>query len=289
MKKLSFIICFLHLAASLAAQVTTFSVETDKNRIVIGEQFQLTVKTVFDSKQTIDAFDIDSLDHFEVLSRLKPDSQEEGSSLIVQQSFVLTSWDSGKWMIPAFTFAGKTSKAFPVTVSFSPFNPAEDYHDIKEIIEVDKPPRTTWYWYLLGLLLLFVIGILLFPGNKKEVKTSESLPQIKYGSREAMHALEKLEKEYELLSSKIFYTELVDILRSYLRLRIKTDPFTTATGILAGRISEMEAPSNLKDEVATVLMQADLAKFAKHEAVNEEKRNAMQSVKKLIQSTDNRR
>jgi hypothetical protein len=249
---------------------------------------KLIVKTVFTSKDAVRPFKIDSIPHFEILSSSKPDSQEQGNELLVQQSFVLTSWEIGGWMIPAFTYEGKTSKVRAVAVSFSPFNPAQDYHDIKDIIEVEKPPRKNWYWYLLGLLLLLVLVILLFPAGKKQDATSPPPPKITYGSKEAMNALAKLEKEYDTLSSKIFYTELVDILRSYLRLRIKTDPFTTATEMLAGKIAEMPAPSDLKEEVIAVLTQADLAKFARHEAGNDEKLMALQSVKKLIQSTDNR-
>jgi hypothetical protein len=288
MKKFCFIICFLHLAASLAAQVKAFSVETDKNSIVIGDQLQLIVKTVFSSKEPFKPFAIDSIAHFEILSSSKSDSQEQGSELLVQQTFLLTSWDSGRWMIPAFSYEGKTSVAIAVTVSFSAFNPAQDYHDIKDIFEVEKPKRTNWYWYLLGLLLLLVLGILLFPAGKKQEASTPSPPKITYDSKQAMQALAKLEKEQDSLSSKIFYTELMDILRSYLRLRIKADPFTTATELLAGKIAEMGAPPDLEQQVTNVLSQADLAKFAKHEADRNERLEALQAVKKLIQSTDNR-
>jgi hypothetical protein len=59
--------------------------------------------------------------------------------------------------------------------------------------------------------------------------------------------------------------------------------------MLGDKIAGMDAPTEVKKEIAIVLVQADLAKFARHDAAGAEKKNALLAVKKLIQSTDNRR
>jgi hypothetical protein len=56
-------------------------------------------------------------------------------------------------VIPSFVFAeGIVTDSIPVDVVFSEFNPEQDYHDIKDIIEVtpQKKKDKQWWWYLIG-------------------------------------------------------------------------------------------------------------------------------------------
>ena len=152
-----------------AAQKINLSASVDKTSIFIGEQLQLTVKATFPKDQTIEWLKVDSLPHFEVLSQSKPDSQLAGNDLIVTQVITLTSWDSGRWQIPSFSMAGSNKTApLPINVTFSVFNPAQDYHDVKDILYVQKPEQQKWHWYVIGAILLILLFVLLFPGRKKK-------------------------------------------------------------------------------------------------------------------------
>ncbi len=113
------------------SQTTSFSANTDKQKIVIGEPFDLTLKATIATKDKIQWLAIDSIPHFEILNKAKIDTQVNNEVFILQQKIILTSWDSGKWPIPSFAFS-KTIKSKPIVidVSFSPFNPEQDYHDI---------------------------------------------------------------------------------------------------------------------------------------------------------------
>ncbi|HZI00208.1 MAG TPA: BatD family protein, partial [Flavisolibacter sp.] len=147
------------------------AVRVDKENILIGEQFQLIIAATMPSSSNAGTLRIDSIPHFEIL-QAKIDTQQSGRDNIYQHTLTLTSWDSGRWNIPPFAVPGSNrTKPIPITVSFSsPFNPEQEYHDVKDIMEVPKPERETWFWYLIGLLLLILLFLLLFPPNKKKDK-----------------------------------------------------------------------------------------------------------------------
>ncbi len=164
------IITFSIVLSSIAAlaQKVVISAELNKDRIFIGEQIEWTFQGVINKAQNIPWTLPDSLPHFEVLDKSKIDSQVSGEDIILKQVLTLTSWDSGSWQLPPVSIAGSNkTKPIKVDVGYSPFDPSQDYHDVKDIMDVVKPFKENWYWYLVGAILLLLIFLLLFPKKKK--------------------------------------------------------------------------------------------------------------------------
>ena len=170
--RIVFVFCLLLIAHCLTAQVVNLSY--DKQRILLGEQLGVTVKAFVDKGATLASFPIDTLPHLEVLETSKVDTTVLGETLQLSQTLIVTSWDSGRWNLPTVIADGNPTKTVALEVAFtSPWNPAQPYHDIKGIAPVEKPGRSTWWWYLVGLAVLIALFLLFFPkgkGDKKEVE-----------------------------------------------------------------------------------------------------------------------
>src|ERR671929_972963 len=93
---------FLIVSTTSFAQSSAVTATTDKQKILIAEYLRLNLKAVFPRNQPIKWFTFDTLPHFEVLNKSKIDSQLNGSSIQLQQTYLLTSWDSGRWQLPSF-------------------------------------------------------------------------------------------------------------------------------------------------------------------------------------------
>ena len=121
-----------------AQSKTTVKASIDRSGILIGEPIRLTLEADIPEHEPIRFFQPDSIPHFEFLNIEKIDTSNTGSGTVLSQVIHITSWDSGHWVIPSFQLGENiATDTLPVDVGFSPFNPEQPYHDVKEIIEVN--------------------------------------------------------------------------------------------------------------------------------------------------------
>jgi hypothetical protein len=275
---LSFNLCF--------SQTASFTASTDKQKIVIGEPFDLTLKATISKKDSVKWLTIDTFSHFEILNKAKVDTQLNNATFILQQKITLTSWDSGKWPIPSITFS-KTQKSKPIVidVSFSPFDANQDYHDLKDILEVPKPEKDVWYWYLIGAILLLLLFLLLFPSKKKKKEDEVKKPDENI-YKTSLLRLNKL-KEANIADSKLFYTELIDIFRDYLHKRKSIQSFSKTTDDLAIQISDLQLHVNKQQVLLQTLRLSDLVKFAGYKSSASEQIESLEVIRQNIIDIEN--
>lgn len=268
------------------AQKVTVSASSDKNKIVIGEQIKLTLQAVVPKDEVIDWPKVDSIHHFEVLEASKLDSQLSGDEMMLKQTLTLTSWDSGRWQIPAFVIVGThRTKPIIVDVGFSPFDRNQPYHDIKDIIEVEKPGESYWYWYLIGAVLLLLLVLLLFPGKKKEAPSAAFVPDEGI-YKQSLARLDKLKAAADG-DPKVFHTELVDIFREYLHKRKGIQSFYKTTDDLGVQIGQLQLPKTVYQSVLQTLRLSDLVKFARFQPTVEENKTSVDIIKQSITAIEN--
>ena len=203
-KVFSLFFVFFAALVSNAQNKVTFKSGVDKNKIVIGEQVHLTLEADFPVQEPMRFFTIDSIPHFEILERKKIDTVDDRQGIKLSQSLTLTSFDSGHWAIPSFELPADKpmyTDSIAVDVGFSPFDPNQDYHDIKDVIDVQvkEKKEETWYWYAAASALL-IAAIIYFLMRKKKKPVARVTVIDPYS--EAKQELEKLRKEN--LSSKAF-------------------------------------------------------------------------------------
>ena len=195
----------------------TIKTTVNKNRILIGEPLQLTIEAHLSPGSVTSFVNIDTIDHFEFLDKPVIDTISKDSGTIIKGTYMITSFDSGHWVIPSFIFSRNTHQVLktdtiPIDVVFSDFDPNQDYHDIKDIIEVAPAKKKQWWWLIAGgALLLAAIAVYLL---QKKKPTALPAPEIKVDPfEEAMKQLEQLQRDKP--EAKKYHSKLTDIFRLY--------------------------------------------------------------------------
>ncbi|HEU4902417.1 MAG TPA: hypothetical protein VFT06_06475 [Flavisolibacter sp.] len=280
--KVFFAFCLLLIAHWLPAQVINLSY--DKQRILLGEQIGVTVKAFVDKGKSLDNFPLDTIPHFEVLLSSKVDTAVVSGTLQLSQTLTITSWDSGRWNVPTVIAGGVPSKPIAIDVAFtSPWNPAQPYHDIKGIVPVKNPGKSTWWWYVIGLAVLIALFLLFFPGDKKE---KGELEVDKSAYKKALLQLEKLEKE-KPADARQYYTELVNIFRAYLKGAKGIQSFSKTTDDLSIQLQAQKMPPTDYNQLVQALRLSDLVKFAAYRPDEGMNRTALNTIKQSIMTIEN--
>lgn len=281
--KVFFTCCFLLVSFLLQAQVINLSY--DKKQILLGEQIGVGVKVFVDKGVTLDNFPLDTLPHFEVLQSSKIDTTVVGTALQLTQNLLITSWDSGRWSLPTVIAGGRPAKPVAIDVLYtSPWNPAQPYHDIKGIVPVKAPVRVTWWWYLIGLAVLTALFLLFFPKGKKEKQETE-LDKAAY--QKAMAQLQKLEKQ-TAADAKVFYTDLINIFRTYLKSAKGIQSFSKTTDDLSIQLQTQKLPAAEYNSLLQSLRLSDLVKFAAYQPDERMNNESLNIIKQSITTIEHR-
>jgi hypothetical protein len=284
MKGFIFLVFISFISFSVTAQKVTAS--ADKQKILIGEQFRLRLQANFDKNEPLDFFDIDSIPRFEILDRSEIDTSNFNDGVALIQNLTMTSWDSGKIQIEPFVLGRYQTKPLMIDVAYSPhpFDTTKPYHDIHDILEVKRPIESTWYWYLIGLLVLILLFLLFFPKGKPRAKGEFISDEGAY--KRALKKLDAQQKKTDT-DGKTFYTELIQVFREYLHKRKNIYSFSKTTEDLSHQIEKLNMDKDQYQQLVQTLVLSDFVKYAKYQSSLEERRNAIESIKESIVAIEN--
>jgi hypothetical protein len=216
-------------------------------------------------------FSLDSLKHFEIIDKGKLDSSTTDAGIAYSQHITLTSFDSGSRVIPPFriTINGTDylTDSVRMEVNFSKFDPNQDYHDIKDIIEVENPSVKYILWIIIAMTVISTAAVILFLKMKKVIKLVYQKPVSgKSALEEAMQALAELKKEHLAESGqvKLYYTRLNDILRTFLFRRWRISSLEKTNEELILQVRQLGLPETQFYKLSEALRMADFVKFAKY-------------------------
>jgi hypothetical protein len=279
MKGFIFLLLISFFSISVTAQKVTVS--ADKQKILIGEQFHLKLQANFNKSEALDFFEVDTIPRFEILDRSEIDTSKFNDGLALFQNLTLTSWDSGKIQIAPFVLGRDKTKPLIIDVAYSPhpFDTTQPYHDIHDIMEVKKPIETTWYWYLIGLLILILLFLLFFPKGKPKAKDEFVSDEGAY--KKALKKLEALNKRSDG-DSKVLYTELIQIFREYLHKRKNIYSFSKTTDDLSIQIEKLDMDRDQYQQLLQTLRLSDLVKYAKYQPAHEENQTSINDIREGI-------
>jgi hypothetical protein len=282
----------LLLTTSLFAQKVETSIDTTKNKI--GAQFTLTLKTKVKSTATVNFPKATNFGMLEVIESYPIDTIKENSNYQLIKKYGLTQFDSGKYVIPRVAVLIDKKPVFSDSIKVEVFNVKVDtlkqkMHDIKPIIQVERPTGN-WWKYLLGLIFLAGLLYLGYFLWKKYRKVPQK--EIVYNSpiEKATSLLQLLEKKELLQKGEIkeYYSEMTDIARDYIEeaIAIPAKESTTSELILGLRAASAKKKMKLSKEtlesLERVLKQADLVKFAKSKPLEFEIVNDREIIEKTI-------
>jgi hypothetical protein len=280
-----YILLVLVLSLSFFAVAQRAVATVDKQKILIGEQFHLRLQANFNKGEPLDFFEVDTIPRFDILDRSGIDTSKFNDGVALVQNLTVTSWDSGKIQIAPFSLGRYQTKALAITVAYSPspFDTTQPYHDIHDIMEVKRPSENTWYWYLIGLLILILLFLLFFPKGKPRAKGEFVSDEGAY--KKALRRLDALQKK-QSTDTKVFYTELVQVFREYLHRRKNIYSFSKTTEDLSRQVETLDLDRQQYQHLVQTLMVSDFVKYAKYQASDEERRSSLESIRETIVSIE---
>ncbi|MCO6497618.1 MAG: hypothetical protein J5I50_08145 [Chitinophagaceae bacterium] len=263
------------LPVLMAAQAPSVTVSVNKTNILIGEQIAFKVELRMpDNTYRLNWFTVpDDFGGFVVASRDKIDSTFADGILGFSQTLYITSFDSGRQVIPPLTLNltnYKVDSAFimltdsiVVNVGYSPDDNVLPFHDIKPIITVDYKNQW-WFWpgIALGALILLFIFYRLFRRKKKSALEAEP-PIPDYD--EAIMLLDRLKKESlpEKGKAKQYYVRLTDIFKRYLSRGTRVYKMQLTGEELIQEVHTLLPDKKAVASFAECIRKADAVKFAK--------------------------
>ncbi len=275
---------FLSICLSAFAEAQsgiTVSAKVDKNKIFIGQHIELTLKADIPENEAIRFFALDSLPHFEFLEKKKIDTSNTSGGTVLTQVIRITSFDSGRWAIPSFVLAENlATDSIPVEVGFSPFDPNQAYHDIKDVIDVKaEDEKKEWLWYAIagGVLLILLLYLLL---RKKTKPVTQKPEQIVDPYKEAMTQLETLQRQKP--ESKQYYSSLTDIFRLYIFRKKGILSLQKTTDDLVLQLRSLNINKDQFDKLAQTLRLGDFVKFAKYQPAEADDVESLTDIKQAI-------
>ena len=260
----------------------TIKASVDKNKILIGEQIQLTIEGYLSPESVKKFISIDSIKHFEFVEKPIIDTIDKNGGWNIKAVYKITSFDSGHWVIPSFALSpgGIKTDTIPIDVVFSDFDPTQDYHDIKDILEV-KPlkNKTKCWWYTVGGVLLLALLLLYLSRKKKPISVSAPKAAIN-PYEEAMKQLEQLQRENP--EAKQFHSRLTDIFRLYIFRKKGILSLQKTTDDMVLQLRNLDLDNEQFDKLAQSLRLSDFVKFAKYIPTSEDDKICFEEIKKSI-------
>ncbi|HEY9168419.1 MAG TPA: hypothetical protein VIN72_02930 [Lutibacter sp.] len=275
-KRIVYILFFIGIISF--AQENPVSALIDTAAIRIGEQIQYKISVNKTGRVIFPKLQLDSLGKVELVESLPVDTLKD----TYEKKYVLTSFDSGSYIIPKQQVL-INNKAFftdSLLVSVATVKVDTLKQQMFPIKAIKSEPKTfddykPLLWWIL-LILAIIATALYFILRKKEKKEVPII--IVAPIQEALQRLKELDEKQLLQQNKIktYYTELTDIVRTYIEKDIYIPALESTTNELIDTINDFNESSKLgisKEtirELKEVLESADMVKFAKSKPIVEE-------------------
>jgi len=275
LKGISHIVCMLLLLLfgpfGYAQKSPLVKVSVDRNQILIGEPIHLSLEADLPSEMRGGLILPDSIPHFEFIEKGGIDSSETAGMKTFRQQLTITSFDSGTVVFPPIALLANNKKyhsdSIRISVGYRPFDPKQDYHDIRDIIQIENPYIVYVKWAVIGLTAVSIFLFIYFSSLKvpDAEQPRKSVPKLT-PFEEAMKALEELKKQNlpESGQTKLFYTRLNDILRWFVLRKLQILSMEKTNEELILQLRQLRMAPEQFSKLAEALRMSDFVKFAKY-------------------------
>lgn len=274
------LVCLLtSWSEGVRAQSVTVDASIDSLEILIGDQakVKLQVSLDADKRAILPVYQDTLVTGIEILDVAKLDTQllNGGKRMMLTREYTITSFDSALYFLPPMevTVDSKVYKSQPLALKVFSI-PVDTLHPDQFFGQktVTNAPLVWSDWYMATACGLFLIpGVLLLiylihciRSNKpiiRKIKVSPKLPPHEV----AMKEMERIKNEKIALKGdqKAYYTELTDVLRTYIKERFGFNATEMTSAEIMEHLLECKEKEALK-ELKELFITADLVKFAKH-------------------------
>jgi hypothetical protein len=269
----------------LNAQKVSVKAKIDTNNVLIGDQLHLKLEFQSDTKTKVIWPQMpDSIGAIEVISRSRIDTTTANGQYGLSQTLTITSFDSGYYTLPAFTFIyGKdpakdslVALTNPIFLNFKTVqvDTSKAFKDIKPIIEepVTFDEYLVYFLIFLGILGLAIGVYFLWKKYKNRDKIKlEYDPKIP-AYIIALESLKQLDSEklWQKGLIKLYYIRITEILRLYIERQFSVPALEMISDEILDSMNKIRINSSAVQSLEKVLKVADMVKFAKMQPLPDE-------------------
>jgi len=305
LKKLLYILILLFSTPILFAQTAQVNAQIDLNAILIGEQanVELSIQYQVDEGDISIHFPVlyDTINEFvEVINKSKIDTlipnKEDQYTFVQKQIITITSFDSGYYEIPPFSFIVNedtlSTDAFLFEVQNVAVDTSQAIFDVKAPIEepfsIIDWVKENWMW-LFGTLILIalIIAAIIYLKNRKPVEVVKKEIPIIPPHVTALAQLEELmqQKLWQDGKVKTYHSKISEIIRTYIECRYQFNALEETTSEIMHGLRLHGIDSQTTTKLNQLLILADLVKFAKEKPLPNENEMSMESAIHFINNT----
>ena len=267
----------------------------DRQDILIGEPINYKLLFTFPTSDYQIEFNVpDSIEHFEILDKIKSDSTDKKGNYLVFQNIRFTSWDSGRWAIPSFAVKirnAATNSRYTlntdqllINVGYAPADSTGELRDIKPVMDVFYIDNS-WIYIAAAVLTAIILLVILYRYFKRRPKREKPIFDSKLTPyEEAMASLKNLEGAnlWDAAVLKGYYTSISDILKKYYSRTQGKNLLNKTTAEMLLLFKEKEMPAEAIGMLAETLRRGDAVKFAKYNPPQTENEQSLQQVRSVI-------
>lgn len=282
------------------AQVPSASLDTAVLRI--GEQVELLLSIDLPTDAPAGmvnwpVFGDTLINQLEVVRKGPVDSVQDAAGLHLTQRIFLTSFDTGHWAIPPFTFvvSGSPRETSPLLIEVR--NVALDDPKVqrpaKTIYEV---PFSIGYWIRahlvellagLGALVLIIAGLFYLTRKRKTVPAPVVEAPMEPVHLRTLRSLRELDASrlWQQGEHKAYHSRITDLLRSYIEERYQVPAMESSTDELLQELGVSPMNNEQRTHLENMLRLADLVKFAKAKPTPAENEQMMAGAIRFVEAT----
>ena len=268
------------------SQAITVSAALDSSIMKIGEQRKIALEVKQPHSAVVYFPTINGNDTLaqgiEILKITPPDTLKSNNALTIKQEYFITSFDTGRYVLPPFVFKSKTQSYTTEQLYLDVITYDEDLTNAQMTgMAENYDPPFNWGRFLLYLSIVLGIlglGALIYYIYKvvQEMKNNQIEEEIFVDNRLpheiALEELEKIksDKLWQKGEVKVYYTVLTDTLRDYFTRRFNIPAMEmTSSEIIRSLKYEHDAVDAI-ERVREIFDISDMVKFAKMEPSQED-------------------
>jgi hypothetical protein len=244
------------------------------------------------SQQMLDTFGID------FIGSSKIDTIHNERLTTLKQTIIITAFDSGSYVFPGIPIFGADTLILAHTepllfqVNTIPVDTTAAFRDIKQPVKVPLTFKEILPFILISLAIAAIFALLIYFIIKFRKKQKPQKVPVKVKPKvrpdiAALQALERLrlKKLWQEGKIKQFYTELTEILRTYLEGRYEVSAMEMVSSDILTELSSKEIPQEMREKLRELLLIADLVKFAKWDPLPTDHDLCFKNAREFVEKT----
>ena len=302
MKRIMLLAALALISAGLYAQGGTPRTRLSRDTILIGDQIEwiIPLEMAPGEKYFLEDVADPPAPGVEIIKPLEIDTLKSArGKLAIEGRIILTSFDSGSYYLPPLIamierkngavdtlyMEGPTLEVTTVPIDTATYQ----IKDLKGQIKYPLQLKEVLPWVGAALLLAALIYALIhWIRMRRANRTFLGKPIVKDPPHiVALRTLDKIRKAklWQNDKQKQFYTEVTDALRVYIAGRYGIVAMERPSGEMLADLKKQDIEAGLYDNIAELFSRADLVKFAKYQASQQENEAAIPDAVRFVNST----